>query len=128
MPNSVILIVDDNDMLRSTIVTSFQRQAFEVMEASSGYEALQIVRNHFDIIDAVLTDVRMPNGTGIELLDDLHRDNPHKPLVFVMTGFADMSEEEVLAKGATAYFVKPFSMKDVIAKIQQALASNSPAK
>ena len=57
--------------------------------------------------DIVVSDVKMPNGTGIDLLGYVSKMNDPKPPVVLMTGFADYTKEELLDMGASALVLKP---------------------
>lgn len=116
-----LLIVDDDEGLRSAIVYDFQRRGFEVLEASSGNQAFEVTNSRH--VDLILTDVRMPDGTGVELLDRVKARDPEVPVVILITGFADLSVEDAYAKGADAVFSKPFDRKVLIAAVVRALMS-----
>lgn len=104
-----ILLVDDEPIFRNLLSLSFQRSGFQVVTAEAGKEAFEIFRNH--PVDAVITDIRMPNGDGIELLDRLKVENPQIPVVLYMTGFNDISITDARKKGAEGIFCKPLDPK-----------------
>jgi CheY-like chemotaxis protein len=106
-----ILIADDEVELRKAIAFDFKRRGFSVFEASSGDEAFDIVKNNS--VQLILSDVRMPNGDGISLLEKVKAHNPLLPVLLV-TGFADISLEEAYDRGASAVFPKPFDRKVLI--------------
>ncbi len=118
----VVLVVDDEDALRQAIVFDFNRKGFQVLEASSGNKALEIVKK--TKVDIVLTDVRMPDGSGVDLLNQLRQLNPGLPVVMFITGFADLTLEDAYDKGADAVFSKPFDRKALMASVMKAVASN----
>lgn len=104
-----ILIVEDEPALRSAMVFDFKRKGFDVQEAENGTLAFEIIKQNK--IDIVLTDVRMPNGDGVELLDNIKSLEPSLPVVMFITGFADISAEDAYDKGVDAIFAKPFDRK-----------------
>ncbi len=112
LKNTSILIVEDEESLRKAIVFDFKRKGFNVFDAENGTLALDIVKNNK--IDVVLTDVRMPNGDGIELLDKIRDFNVELPIVMFVTGFADISVEDAYNKGVNAIFSKPFDRKNLL--------------
>ena len=116
----VILVVDDEPELRDALVFDFKRKKFQVLEASNGRDAFEIVKKNR--IDVVLTDVRMPGGDGIELLDNIKSFNQEIPVVMFITAYADISTEEALKKGAFAVFSKPFDRKALLEAIMKAAA------
>lgn len=114
-----ILVVDDEPEVRAGIAKFFERQGCQTLQASSGKEAFQLILSQ--PFDAVVTDIRMPNGSGIELLAWIKSTNINKPVVFLITGFSDISEAELYAQGAEGVFQKPFQRKDLILGLERLL-------
>lgn len=110
-----ILVVDDEESLRKAIIFDFKRKGFVVTGAENGTQAFEIVKNNR--IDVVLTDVRMPGGDGIELLDKVKALNPELPVVMFITGFADITLDEAYDRGVDAVFAKPFDRKALLAAV-----------
>lgn len=100
-----ILIVDDERELAEVLGAEFEDEGFEVSFAASGNEALQ--RFESTPTEFVLTDVRMENGTGVDLLETLQSSAAPAPYVFLMSGFADISVAEGYDLGACGLFTKP---------------------
>lgn len=90
-----------------------------VKEAESGYKALELVQK--ETFDAIISDIRMAHGTGIELLDSIRKDLGALPLLMLITGFADITHEEAYAKGANAIFTKPFAISDLVSAVAKGL-------
>ena len=83
-----ILVVDDEAHVRSMISATLERQGYDVQMASSGREAFETLeQNSFDL---VLTDIVMQDGNGIVLLERVHAQQPHLPVVMV-TAIHDIS-------------------------------------
>ncbi|MEO5971046.1 MAG: response regulator [Bdellovibrionia bacterium] len=114
-----ILVVDDDTTLRDAIVFDFKRRGYEVFSAANGTEAFQIVKTKK--IDVVITDVRMPQGTGIELLDNIKSYSLRNPAVIFITGFSDLALDETYDKGTCVVMNKPFDRKSLIASVERAL-------
>jgi CheY-like chemotaxis protein len=112
-----ILVVEDEPLLRMAVAYDFKRRGFQVCEASNGRDAYNMLVK--EPVDIVLTDVRMPGGDGIELLDRIKARNNESPIVILMTGYTDLSLEEALAKGADTVFPKPFDRKALVAIMQE---------
>jgi two-component system, NtrC family, nitrogen regulation response regulator GlnG len=106
-----LLLVDDEPTLRRVIGRSLVKAGFEVTEAQNGQAALQrIETEHFD---AVISDVRMPSMTGLELLDRLQQDNPDMPIV-LMSGSNEVENARAAAElGAFDYLPKPLVLADL---------------
>lgn len=117
--SATILIVDDEGDLRDAIAFDFKRRNFNVLTAGSGREAFQIVESQ--PVDVVVSDVRMADGDGVELLEKIKARNVHRPMVIFVTGFADISLEVAFDKGADAVFIKPFDRKALFEAVNRGL-------
>lgn len=107
-----ILVVDDEPDLGELVAFEFELVGANVLSASNGKEALDLVQNNN--IDVVVSDIRMPGGDGVELLENLRAKNPKSPTLVFMTGFADITLEDAYDKGAVAMFGKPFNRNELI--------------
>lgn len=103
-----ILIVDDEEDLRDLLTDEIEYNGHQAVSASCGSEAMSIF--DAETPDAIISDVRMPNGDGIELLEHVRSKNPNVPFILV-TGFADISKNDAIAKGATELVPKPYRVK-----------------
>lgn len=118
---NTVLIVEDEPDLREMIAYDFRGWGFAVFEAGCGREAFAIVQK--EQIDVVVTDVRMANGDGVELLEKIKLFNAKKPAVIFLSGFSDLTSEEAYRKGAAAVLAKPFERKDLRAAVERAAAA-----
>ncbi len=109
--NANVLVVDDEGAIRYSVSKTLQRVGYNVSEAASGEEALDIMKKqHFDV---VLTDIRMPGLTGVELLRRIKEVAPDA-IVILMTGYASLGTAvEALRLGAHDYLIKPSSSQDI---------------
>jgi CheY-like chemotaxis protein len=119
-----ILVIDDEQLLRATIVTILTRAGFSVEEASDGQAGLAIF--HKNPSDVVITDIFMPNRDGIELIRELKRSSPRTKII-AMTGggYLGMMEIGFAAKvlGADHVLDKPFESESLLAAINAVLGS-----
>lgn len=104
-----ILVVDDETDLREAIAFDLKRKGYQVLQATNGLQALEVVENN--VVNLVISDVRMPGGSGVELLEKLKEKNAFFPVLMFISGFSDMTPEEAYDKGAEAVFAKPFDRK-----------------
>jgi CheY-like chemotaxis protein len=114
-----ILIVEDDLDLREIISARFEMEGCEVAVAPNGITALHMLKEHR--FDVVITDLRMPNGHGMELLESIQQLEPPRPAVIVMSGFPETSPQDIIARGASALLVKPFQLNDVLNAVSEAL-------
>jgi len=118
-PGLRILIVDDESAIRRALRPPLLELGFQVAEASRGEEALQQLRA--GTFDAVLLDVNMPGIGGVETLRRIRGFSPRLPIL--MLTVRDQEEEKVTALdlGADDYVTKPFSTRELIARIRAAI-------
>ena len=119
---TILLVDDEPDIVDATSV-AFELVDFNVITANGGREAWDILNKK--TVDLIITDVRMPDGTGLELLDNVKSKNLYFPEVILTTGYADFSVEEIFEKGADGLFWKPFDTKAIIKEVENRLLSES---
>ncbi|MDY7226066.1 response regulator [Hyalangium rubrum] len=113
-----ILVVDDEESLRITLAANLELEGHEVVEASTGEEALRLVRER--PVDVVLADIRMPGLHGVELNRHLRREQPGLPVV-LMTAFAQESlVGDALAEGVFTVLPKPFDVEHLLSTLRRA--------
>ena len=114
-----ILVVDDEAHVRSMIGATLERQGYNVQLAGSGSEAVDsLAENAYDL---VLTDIVMQDKSGIALLERIHSEQPHLPVVMV-SAIHDISVAiDSMRRGAYDYLLKPFEREHLVATVQRAL-------
>jgi two-component system NtrC family response regulator len=114
-----ILVVDDEVNYLTVMEALLEEAGYEVLTAGSAIEALKIVGD--SDLDLVLTDMKMPKMSGIELLDEVQRLYPDLPVI-IMTAYGTV-EKAVMAmkKGAFDYILKPFKNEEILVTIAKAL-------
>ncbi len=110
-----ILIVDDEVDLAEIMCFIFEQGGFNVEYAYNGDTAYNKFKS--SKIDAVVTDVRMPKVSGIDLLKHIKKENPSYPPIFLITGFSDINEEEAKKYGASGLFKKPAKFDLLVEKV-----------
>ena len=106
-----ILVVDDEPEILEIIRSLFEQFNFSVQIANSGNLAWKVLQKLQ--IDLVLSDIRMPDGDGIDLAKNIRNNHPSKPSILFMTGFSDLLNEEIFHLGAEGKFTKPFDYNAV---------------
>ena len=135
-PAASILVVDDEPDLRILYELTLLREGYRVATASSVQEARQQLKDHR--FDAVITDMRLPDGFGMELLQDL-RDQQRRERCVVMTAYGSAENAvEALRSGAFDYLTKPVDLKQFRSVVASAVqgtggvpaprSSRSPAR
>jgi len=119
MASARLLIVDDDSAMRQMLESLFREQGYGVAEASSANSALELCRD--TEFDAVLSDIKMPGKSGLELVGELRRARPDTPVV-LMTAFGSVDTAvEALRVGAFDYITKPFEPDEVLVTVERAL-------
>jgi len=128
-PAPHILIVDDEEGFRFGAVVALRRAGFRVSEAGDGGEALQRIlsaRDAGDPVRLVVTDIRMPVMSGIELIDAL-RERGVDAALCAITCFGDGDlVSRLAAKGCTEYIEKPFAPAELVGRIRSILGCDLP--
>jgi DNA-binding response OmpR family regulator len=112
------LVVDDEEYLRETLAEFLTEQGYSVQTAPDGLAAKKILLTQK--INLVLTDIRMPNMNGIDLLK-FSMALPEAPKVIVITGFSDYSKEQIEGFGASAMLNKPFDLEKLLGTVKSLL-------
>jgi DNA-binding response OmpR family regulator len=116
-----VLVIEDNDLARFGMAATLAREGYMVLTASTGHDALSILRQPFSAIDVVLLDVGLPDVSGLDVCARLRELFPRLPVI-ICTGEATPDEVAQLLKlGATRYFQKPMSPDEVLSAVEAAL-------
>jgi CheY-like chemotaxis protein len=117
--NARILIADDEPDMREIFSAWFRGLGCYVAEAADGREALDLLsRARFDVI---VTDVRMPRVTGIELVQELHRTGRYTPVAIFVSGYMDLELPDAFDLGIEAVLSKPCEKKELLSAVQRSL-------
>lgn len=115
-----ILIVDDEGSLLVTLVANLELEGFDVVGAQDASEALRFVRDqHFDL---VLTDIRMPGMSGVELFRAIRSVRPDMPVILMTAFAAETLIDQAVQEGVFAVLPKPFDIEHVIFALSRALS------
>ena len=121
-----ILVVDDQEMMRDSLAATLAREGHEVIAAGDGQAAVsRLVGSRFDLL---ISDLKMPKLTGIELLAEAKKVRPEMPVV-LMTAFATVSTAvEAMKLGAYDYIQKPFDGEEIKLLVDRTLEHSRLAK
>ena len=112
-PKRSILLVDDDERLRSRMTRAFEDRGYEALQAD-GYEAALKIAEQ-ESTEYAVVDLRMPGKSGLELVRELHRIDAATKIV-VLTGYGSIATAlEAVRLGATHYLTKPADVEEVIA-------------
>jgi len=118
-----VLIVDDELNMRLVLSAVLKKEGFEVSSASDGREALQVLQSNK--IDVVITDLKMPDMDGMELLTNISAQYPEIPVIMITAHGSIATAVEALKKGALDYITKPFDLDDLKNVISKAVKTRT---
>ncbi len=119
VPGGKLLIVDDEPSIRWALHRTLQTMGFQVSEATSGEEAIALVRTVR--YDAVLLDIHMPGMSGVQACQEIRRLLPLLGILMVTVRDTEEEKIEALDAGADDYVTKPFNVRELAARIRAAI-------
>ncbi len=118
-----ILLVEDEEAVRSFAARALRMRGYDVLEASGGEEALEIVQSGADI-HLIVTDVVMPNMDGPTMVKHVKKLKPELPVIF-MSGYAEEAFRRDEGSGDIHFLPKPFGLKQLAAKVKDVLSGTA---
>jgi len=116
-----ILIVDDDSSILEVLDARLTAAGFTTYKSASGSEALDILKKQK--IDVLVSDIKMPEMSGLELLQETRISFPQLPVIF-LTAYGTIPDAvEALKAGAVDYLTKPFDGKELVSKIENIIAT-----
>jgi two-component system, cell cycle sensor histidine kinase and response regulator CckA len=116
-----VLLVEDEDAVRSFAARALGQRGYNVLQATTGTEALEIFKQHRGEVDLVVSDVVMPEMDGPTLFEHLRRERPDLKVIFI-SGYAEDAFRQHLAENEDFMFLqKPFDLKALAAAVKAAL-------
>ncbi|MEH6951061.1 ATP-binding protein [Nitrobacter sp. NHB1] len=120
--HGTILLVEDEEGLRSLNARGLRSRGYSVIEASNGIEALEALDEKDGAVDLVVSDVVMPEMDGPTLLREMRVRNPDLKIIFV-SGYAEEAFDKSLPENEQfAFLAKPFALSALIAKVKETMA------
>jgi len=115
---SKVLIVDDEENIRTLIKEELEEAGYEVTTASNAKDALETLENDQDI-DIICTDIEMPDVNGLELASEIRKRYPNKKIIF-LTAYSHY-KSEMASWAADAYVVKSMDLTEIKDTIENLL-------
>ena len=120
-----ILLVDDEDQVLQTTRAMLEESGFTVVTAADGVEGVEVFRNQAARLSAVVLDMNMPHMDGAEAFRQMHRIAPGVPVILT-SGFDEQDAvSEFTGAGLAGFIQKPYRMKALLQKIEDAIAAGS---
>ncbi|MEO8682512.1 MAG: sigma-54 dependent transcriptional regulator [Vicinamibacterales bacterium] len=122
MPNATILVVDDEQLIRWSLVNRLREEGYRMVEAGTGAEALA---RHREGVDLVLLDFALPDTNGLNLLKQFKDADPDT-LVIMLTAHGGVETAvEAMKQGAFHYASKPFDLDEIVVIVEKALETTA---
>jgi two-component system cell cycle sensor histidine kinase/response regulator CckA len=119
-----ILLVEDEDGLRSLNARGLRSRGYSVIEAANGVEAMEALEERNGAVDLVVSDVVMPEMDGPTLLKEMRLRNPNLKIIFV-SGYAEEAFDKSLPENEQfAFLAKPFALSALVAKVKETMTSS----
>jgi two-component system cell cycle sensor histidine kinase/response regulator CckA len=116
-----ILLVEDEDAVRLFSARALRNKGYQVLEARSGEAALEIINEHLDDVNLIISDVVMPRMDGPTLIKEVRTRRTDVPVIFI-SGYAEDAFRRRVDAGEEAHFLlKPFTLKQLAAKVKEVL-------
>ena len=118
-----LLVVDDEASIRDMLAFFFHKRGFEVLTASSFTEGIAAASRLTP--DIVLSDIKMPDGNGLDLLRKIKTDSPKVPVIMITAHTSTQDAIEAMKAGAVDYIAKPFNMEELAMIVDRALGEKN---
>jgi len=129
--SELVLIVDDEQEIVSGIQRMLENKNYRVLVAKNGLEALALIQRHGTAIDALVTDITMPEMDGVQLIRMLRKDHPRLQII-ASSGLGSekggsLRARELNALGVNTFLAKPYTMDKLLAALRSLLANGKHA-
>lgn len=119
MKKRIVMVVDDENLIRWSLSEKLTEAGYEVVEAGDGRSALALAQRNG--ISMMLLDYRLPDMDGLTVLDELQRVHPGCPVIMMSAHGAASVKTEALKKGVKEFIDKPFDYDVIVGKIRDIL-------
>lgn len=114
-----ILIIDDDEIMRSLLMDLLSRKAYGLTAVENGMDGLKLLKS--ETYDLIITDISMPFVSGLGVIDTVKKTHPHTPVIAI-TGFGEEAMAAAKEKAADMVIGKPFMPSVIIGHIEKLLS------
>lgn len=122
--SKTILTVDDSRTMRDMLLMALTDAGFRVVQAVDGEDGLQVLDQHADEIDVIITDINMPRLDGFVFIENVRKNDDHRatPILVLTTESDATKKDRARQAGATGWIVKPFNPVKLVDAIRRVAA------
>jgi CheY-like chemotaxis protein len=124
---AIVLVVEDEDPLRSAIVKMLRKSSFGVLEAANGSAAIKLLRANRDKIDVILLDMTIPGPSSREVVAEAVQTRPDVRVVLTSAYSEEMIKDAMSASQIHGFIRKPFRLGDLTQKLREVLGKGPEA-
>ena len=126
-----VLVAEDDPEMRRLLVWNLRKVGFDTVECSDGWELLDhlgrpVLTGEPDDFDLIVSDIRMPGVTGLEILEGIHETEWFVPMILITAFGSEEVHKQAERLGAAGMFDKPFDIDNLIKRIREVLVLDSP--
>jgi DNA-binding NtrC family response regulator len=118
-----ILIVDDEESVRKVLAIQTRRMGHEPRESENGADAWKLLQS--ESFDVVITDLKMPEMDGLELLNLIRKNQPQIPVIMITAHGTIDTAVEAMKRGAFDYITKPFNQEEFLKTLERAILTSA---
>jgi two-component system, OmpR family, alkaline phosphatase synthesis response regulator PhoP len=111
-----VLVAEDDENIRNGLIEILKLEGYQTLAAKDGKEALELY--HSESPDFICLDIMMPEVNGYDVCREIRKDDPATPVIFISAKSEEIDKVIGLELGADDYIMKPFGLKEVIARIR----------
>jgi nitrogen regulation protein NR(I) len=120
--NAKILLIEDDSAIATTLRRILTDESYDIVIETTGEAGLARVKN--EVFDVVITDLKLPGMSGLELVRALHPEKPRLPILMMTAHGTTESAIEAIQAGAFEYLLKPFEMPELLKLVKQAVTAS----
>ena len=122
-----LLIVDDEESLRTLLASAFNRKGYRTTTAGTGLEAIELISDSTKVFDLVLLDVNMPGATGVEVLKIIRSCRPQAKVLVLSGHITPEARVEFEQLGQRDFVQKPYKLDELGRRLRTLLETPGPA-
>ena len=123
--SQTVLVVDDEEMVRSIAAQMLEKLGYRVIAAESGAEALELYEKHRTVIDLIILDMVMPGIGGSEVFDKIKQRDTNAKIILSSGYSRDSQANAIMSRGCDAFIQKPFRLQDLSKLIQSLIGPDA---